>query len=135
MALISTRMQKCLWQRLPPVRNWKEPHRGLSISDLSHNFTKGERSFVNTLVLNYVSDKIYTIGTQGYQDIMEQGVLTLDFVSQAKLNKHLSFNLKARNLLNSSYKLSRKANENGEKVILNDYKKGINISLGVSCTF
>lgn len=23
---------KCLWQRLPPVRNWKEPHRGLSIS-------------------------------------------------------------------------------------------------------
>ena len=64
-----------------------------------------------------------------------QGVLTLDFVSQAKLNKHLSFNLKARNLLNPSYKLSRKANENGEKVILNDYKKGINISLGVSCTF
>jgi len=103
--------------------------------DLSHNFTKGERSFVNTLVLNYVSDKIYTIGTQGYQDMMEQGVLTLDFVSQAKLNKHLSFNLKARNLLNPSYKLSRKANENGEKVILNDYKKGINISLGVSCTF
>ena len=103
--------------------------------DLSHNFTKGERSFVNTLVLNYVSDKIYTIGTQGYQDIMEQGVLTLDFVSQAKLNKHLSLNLKARNLLNPSYKLSRKANENGEKVILNDYKKGINISLGVSCTF
>ena len=103
--------------------------------DLSHNFTKGERSFVNTLVLNYVSDKIYTIGTQGYQDMMEQGVLTLDFVSQAKLNKHLSLNLKARNLLNPSYKLSRKANENGEKVILNDYKKGINISLGVSCTF
>ena len=103
--------------------------------DLSHNFTKGECSFVNTLVLNYVSDKIYTIGTQGYQDMMEQGVLTLDFVSQAKLNKHLSFNLKARNLLNPSYKLSRKANENGEKVILNDYKKGINISLGVSCTF
>ena len=39
------------------------------------------------------------------------------------------------NLLNPSSKLSRKANENGEKVILNDYKKGINISLGVSCTF
>lgn len=91
--------------------------------DLSHNFTKGKRSFVNTLVLNYVSDKIYTIGTQGYQDMMEQGILTLDFVSQAKLNKHLSLNLKARNLLNPSYKLSRKANENGEKVILNDYKK------------
>lgn len=103
--------------------------------DLSHNFTKGDRSFINTLVFNYVSDKIYTIGTQGYQDIMEQGIATLDFVSQAKLNKYLSLTLKARNLLNPSYKLSREANESGEKVILGDYKKGINISLGVSCTF
>lgn len=103
--------------------------------DLSHTFTKGERSFINTCVLNYVSDKIYTIGTQGYQDIMERGIVTLDFVSQAKLNKYLSLNLKARNLLNPSYKLSRKANESGEKITLGDYKKGINISLGVSCTF
>ena len=74
-----------------------------------------------------MSDKIYTIGTQGYQDIMERGLVTLDFVSQARLNKYLSLNLKARNLLNPSHKLSRKANESGEK--------GINISLGVSCTF
>ena len=103
--------------------------------DLSHTFTKGERSFINTLVLNYVSDKIYTIGTQGFQDIMEQGIVTLDFVSQARLNKYLSLTLKARNLLNPSYKLSREANESGEKVVLGDYKKGINISLGVSCTF
>lgn len=103
--------------------------------DLSHNFTKGTHSFINTLVFNYVSDKIYTIGTQGYQDIIEQGMMTLDFVSQAKLNKYVSLTLKARNLLNPSYKLSRKANESGEKVVLSDYKKGINISLGVSCTF
>lgn len=103
--------------------------------DLSHNFTKGNRSFVNTLVLNYVSDKIYTIGTQGYQDIMERGIVTLDFVSQAKLNKYLSLNLKARNLLNPSYKLSREADESGEKIVLGDYKKGITFSLGVSCTF
>lgn len=103
--------------------------------DLSHTLSKGERSFINTLVFNYVSDKIYTIGTQGYQDIMERGMMTLDFVSQAKLNKHLAFTLKARNLLNPSFKLSRKANEGGEKIVLSDYKKGINISLGVSCTF
>lgn len=66
---------------------------------------------------------------------MEQGMMTLDFVSQAKLNKYVSLTLKARNLLNPSYQLSRKANESGEKVVLSDYKKGINISLGVSCTF
>lgn len=103
--------------------------------DLSHNFTNGKRSFINTLVLNYVSDKIYTIGTQGFQDIMEHGIATLDFVSQARLNKYISLNLKARNLLNPAYKLSRKADDDGQKVVLSDYKKGINISLGVSCTF
>lgn len=103
--------------------------------DLSHHLTKGDRSFINTLVLSYVSDKIYTIGTQGYQDIMEHGIATLDFVSQAKLNKHLSLHLKARNLLNPSYRLSRKADQSGEKIVLGDYKKGITISLGVSCTF
>lgn len=103
--------------------------------DLSHHYTDDKQSFTNTLVLNYVSDKVYTIGTQGYQDIMERGVTTLDFVSQAKLNKHISLSLKARNLLNPSYKLSREANGNGEKIVLNDYKKGINISAGVTCTF
>ncbi len=79
--------------------------------------------------------KIYTIGTQGFQDVMEEGVATLDFVSQAKLGKHIALTLKARNLLNPSYQLSRKANGSGQKVILGDYKKGINVSLGVSCTF
>lgn len=103
--------------------------------DLSHTFTNGERSFINTLVLNYVSDKVYTIGTQGFQDIMEHGIATLDFVSQARLNKYISLNLKARNLLNPAHKLSRKADGEGEKIVLSDYKKGINISLGVSCTF
>ena len=66
---------------------------------------------------------------------MEEGVATLDFVSQAKLGKHISLTLKARNLLNPYYQLSRKANGSGQKVILGDYKKGINVSLGVSCTF
>lgn len=103
--------------------------------DLSHHFTDGERSFINTLVLNYVSEKIYTIGTQGFQDIMEHGMATLDFVSQARMSKHLSLNLKARNLLNPAHKLSRKAEGDGREVVLSDYKKGINISLGVSCTF
>ena len=103
--------------------------------DISHNYTSGDRSFINTLVFNYVSDKIYTIGTQGYQDIMEHSIATLDFVSQAKLNKYISLNLKARNLLNPAHKLSRKADDNGREIVLSDYKKGISISLGVSCTF
>lgn len=103
--------------------------------DLSHTYVSAGYSFTNTLVLGYVGEKVYTIGTQGFQDVMEEGVATLDFVSQAKLGKHIALTLKARNLLNPSYQLSRKANGSGQKVILGDYKKGINVSLGVSCTF
>lgn len=104
-------------------------------ADLSHTFSQGNRSFVNTLVFNYVSDKIYTIGTQGYQDIMEHGIGSLDFVSSVRFNKLLALNLKVRNLLNPAHQLTRAANEGGEKVTLSNYRKGINISLGASCTF
>ena len=103
--------------------------------DISHVIKDDNKSFTNTLVLNYSSDKVYTIGTQGYQDIMEKGLITLDFISQAKLNKHWFLNLKARNLLNPSYKLVRKANESGQEIILGDYKKGLDISLGISYAF
>lgn len=97
--------------------------------DVSHVIKDESKSLTNTLVLNCSSDKVYTIGTQGYQNIMEKGFLTLDFVSQAKLNKYISLNLKARNLLNPSYKLVRKANESGQEITLGDYKKGLDISL------
>ena len=65
--------------------------------DLSHTYVSAGYSFTNTLVLGYVGEKVYTIGTQGFQDVMEEGVATLDFVSQAKLGKHIALTLKARN--------------------------------------
>lgn len=103
--------------------------------DLSHTYSTGRHSFTNTLVLGYVGEKVYTLGTQGYRNIMEEGVTTLDFVSQAKFGKHFLLSLKARNLLNPAYRLRREASGNNRKVVLGDYKKGINVSLGVSCTF
>lgn len=104
--------------------------------DLSHNVSKGDLSFTNSVVLNYFSDRIYTIGTQGYQDIMEKGVPTLDFVSSSKLNRHLTLSLKARNLLNPYYQLTREANgSNGGSVILSEYQKGISINLGLTYKF
>ena len=49
--------------------------------------------------------------------------------------RHELYQVKARNLLNPAHKLSRKADDNGREIVLSDYKKGISISLGVSCTF
>lgn len=104
-------------------------------ADLSHQLTTGNKTFVNTLVFNYFSDRVYTIGTEGYQDIMENGLPTLDFISSAKLNKNITLSLKARNLLNATHQLTRQANVGGEEIVLNRYKKGIDFSLGVSCNF
>ncbi len=104
-------------------------------TDLSFAMNRGERSFTNTIVLNYVSDKIYTIGTEGYNDIVEKGVPTLDFVSSARLNEKLSLTLKARNLLNTTYELSRESSNSDDTIILSSFKKGVDISLGLSYSF
>lgn len=103
--------------------------------DISHTYTNEKRSFVNSLVFNYFSNRIHTIGSQGYKDIIEKGVPTLDFVSSAKINQNITFKLKVTNLLNPNYALTREASDSEEKIVLNQYKKGMNVSLGISYDF
>ena len=107
----------------------------LANADLTYLVRKGRNSFTNTLVFNYFSDRLYTIGTQGYQDIVENGIPTLDFVSSAKIGEHFTVSLKAQNLLNSVHQLTRKGNATNEEVVLSKYRRGIDFSLGVACTF
>ncbi len=103
-------------------------------ADLTYLFRKGSNSFTGALVFNYFSDRIYTIGTEGYQDIMENGVPTLDFVASTQIGKHFSINLKARNLLNAAHQLTRKGNATNDEVILSKYKRGMDFSIGLSYT-
>lgn len=104
-------------------------------SDLSYQLQKGKYNLTSTLVFNYFSDRIYTIGTEGFQDIMEKGIPTLDFVAASKMGNHLSVSLKAANLLNASHQLTRKGNAGNREVVLSKYKKGVELSLGVSYEF
>lgn len=103
--------------------------------DISHTYSNGQKNYVNSLVFNYFSNRIHTIGSRGYKDIIEKGVPTLDFVSSVKLNKNITLKLKATNLLNPHYTLTREASDSNEKVVLNEYNKGINVSLGFSYDF
>ncbi|MEA5129611.1 MAG: TonB-dependent receptor [Proteiniphilum sp.] len=103
--------------------------------DLSYNYAKREKSFVASLIFNYFSDRIHTIGARGFNDIIEEGVPTLDFASSYNFNTHFSLKLRAANLLNASYRLSRESSTANEKVVLNEFRKGRNISLGVSYQF
>ena len=104
-------------------------------ADLSYLLRKGSNSFTGTLVFNYFSDRIYTIGTQGYQDIIENGIPTLDFVASTQIGKFFSISLKARNLLNSTHQLTRKGNVTDNEVVLSKYKKGLDFSIGLTCNF
>ena len=104
-------------------------------ADLSYLIRKGTNSFSTGLVFNYFSDRIYTIGTQGYQDIIENGIPTLDFVASAQIGKYFAVSLKARNLLNSTHQLTRKGNADSQEVVLSKYKKRMDFSIGLSCSF
>ena len=100
--------------------------------DISHNLSINERSFVNSLVFNYFSDRVHTIGALGFKDIIEQGVPTLAFVSSSKISKNLTLKLKANNILNPAFKLTRENTDASQNIVLNEFRKGMDISFGLS---
>jgi len=102
--------------------------------DVSYSQTKKDKNLVVSLVFNYFSNRIHTVGAKGFNDIIEEGVPTLDFAASYKFNKHFTLKAKASNLLNASYRLTRES-ALGENIVLNEFKKGQNISLGVSYEF
>lgn len=100
--------------------------------DLSHIYTLNDLNLVNSLVFNYFSDRIHTLGTEGYKDIKETGIPTLNFASSAKVNKNLTLKLKADNLLNSPFQLTRLNAAETENIVLSKFTKGISLSFGIA---
>ncbi len=106
-------------------------------ADITHNLAANNFKMTNTLVFNYLSDKVHTIGSRGYNNLIEESIATLDFVSLININKHLGLNVKAKNLLNPDYKLTREgaAETNIPAAIIRSYKKGMMFDLGISYRF
>lgn len=102
--------------------------------DLSYSHAAFDKSFLCALIVNYTSDRIHTLGTMGYHDIIDKGVPTLNLVSAYKWSKHLAVKLKASNLLDPAIRLTRNDNQ-GNTLVLNEYHKGMSLNLGVSYTF
>ena len=111
----------------------------LANADLSYQYKNDNFEMNATLVGNYFSDRIYSIGVggaNGYNDVVENGLATLDFVSSFQFKNHWGIKLKAKNLLDPEYKLTRKPSKEGaDPVVLRSYKKGIGLSLGLSYQF
>ncbi len=104
-------------------------------ADLTFNKKYENSELTTALVLNYFSDRVYSIGTRGFENIIEKGIPTLDIVSSLKLGEKYNVKLKATNLLNPSFQLNRDSATNGSNVVLSNYKKGVNLSLGISYDF
>ncbi len=104
-------------------------------ADITYNKKYENSEFTSSLVFNYFSDRVYSIGTRGFENIIEKGIPTLDLVSSLKLRQKYSLKLKATNLLNPAFQLSRESSTNGSNVVLRNYKKGVNLSLGLSYNF
>ena len=108
-------------------------------ADLTYNLlTDKNVSVTSALILNYLSDKVHTIGTRGFNNLIEESITTLDFVTSVGLNEHLKFNLKAKNLLNPAYKLTREgagSDTAPESVVIRSYKRGMLFDLGLTYQF
>lgn len=103
--------------------------------DVSYNTRKNGKNHTTSLVFNYFSDRIYTIGTLQYKDIIEKGIPTLDLVSSVDITQKLTLKLKAKNIFNVERELSRETTNNQEKIVLNQFKKGIDFSIGLGYKF
>ncbi|MCY1722580.1 TonB-dependent receptor [Prolixibacteraceae bacterium Z1-6] len=108
----------------------------LANADLSFQHRRNDLDLTTSLVAAYFSDRIYTIGAGGYQDINEAGITSLDFISSIKFGQHWGVSIKALNLLNPTSRLTREPNgEGAEPVVLKSYQKAVSTSLGLSYRF
>lgn len=103
-------------------------------ADVSYLFHGRNWNWTSTAVLNYFSDRIYSIGTRGFHDIIEKGVATLDFISSATIAKRWGVDLKVRNLLDADFRLVRETATN-DNIVLESYKRGVDFSVGLSYKF
>lgn len=104
-------------------------------ADISYNKKYENSEWQTSMVFNYFSERVYSIGTRGFENILEKGIPTLDIVSSLNMGEHYKLGLKAQNLLNPSFQLSREGANNGANVVLGNYKRGVNLSLGLTYTF
>ncbi|ADV48340.1 TonB-dependent receptor plug [Cellulophaga algicola DSM 14237] len=101
-------------------------------ADVSYKFDFEEKETIASLVFNYQSDKVYSIGTNFQENIIEKAVPILDLVLSHKFNKTIGLKLNAKNILNPSFERYR---DIPEKITMNSYKNGVGISAGLSLNF
>lgn len=121
-------------------------------SDLTLNLKKKNSGITSSVVFNYNSKSIYSLGTggddanpgSGKQNIMLSAIPTLDFINKIAINENFGIKLNIKNILDPEYKLTQEVNNigvpnatlpNEQEVPVETYKRGVIFSAGVSYSF
>jgi hypothetical protein len=92
-----------------------------------------------TLVYSVFGKRIYSVGNQPFDHIYELPVSKLDFVWSSKLSDHFDLKLAADNILNPVVKMELGEDNNATFTestrVLQDYKRGVGFSAGLTYTF
>jgi len=87
-----------------------------------------------TLVGSYFSDRIFALGAGSVGDIIEESVPILDFVLLNPITENFEIGITARNLLNPNITLSQ-TDQTGNKIIISEFKDGINAGVTLKYKF
>ena len=89
------------------------------------------KSLISSLSTNYYSDKLFAIGVLGKGNIVEKGVVTLNFVSKIQLNERIGVSVSAKNLLDPYFEQYQDIQD----ITVLKFKKGRSLSAGINLTF
>ena len=113
--------------------------------DITYQKETDKLSFTTSLIGNYFSERIFSVGTAGNENIVESSIFSLDFINKLTINKKIGISLNLKNLSGfidilgiekdwDSVELTQETSA-GEKVTLNSYKRGVDFSAGFSYKF
>ncbi|MCA9664150.1 MAG: TonB-dependent receptor [Myxococcales bacterium] len=86
------------------------------------------------LLYNVYGPRIAEVGAQGLPNIVEQPFHQLDFVFRQRLSKNLSLAFKAKNLIDQRLTFTQENPVDGEKLVVDGYRRGRVFSISLTGT-
>ncbi|MEL7424760.1 MAG: TonB-dependent receptor, partial [Bacteroidota bacterium] len=103
-----------------------------AIVNAALNYVNLESGWDATLALNYVGDRLRTIGRESNPDLYDRGRTQLDLNIIKKIND-LNLRFSIRNITNDPYVIG--ADYKGRDYVFSDFRRGVDFTFGISYTF
>lgn len=105
-------------------------------ADLSYSPRFGEeKQLMLAMMYNLQGPRINTVGIYEVGNVEQKPLHTLDFVGSYAFNRHFSMKMQFKNILDSTIEFEQDVPKTGEKVIVEEFKLGVNAEVGFTYTF